>query len=146
MTEVRAERGFSLVEVVLAIGVISFALLAILGILTLAFRTDRSATDDTLLPVMTRKVVEYIRATSAPSNASDFRFDANGELQTDANGSLLTTDTAETLYRCEVTSTPETAISAGRMVVLRLDYFWPAAAASSGADPNATIHASYTED
>jgi hypothetical protein len=43
----KINRGFSLVEVVLALGVISFAIVAILGVIPIGLRTGHSAQDET---------------------------------------------------------------------------------------------------
>lgn len=63
----RTRHGFSLVEVVLALGVISFAIVAILGVLPVALQTGHSAQDDTRAPQIAQDIFGSI-ASQAQSN------------------------------------------------------------------------------
>jgi type II secretory pathway pseudopilin PulG len=62
----RRHRAFSLVEVVLALGVISFAIVAILGVFPLGLSTSRSAQDESRAP----QIAQTILASLASQNFS----------------------------------------------------------------------------
>ena len=74
-------KGFSLVEVVLALGVVSFAIIAILGILPVGLNTGHSAQDETRAAQIAEDILASL-AGQAPSNfnaatiqqASGFQF------------------------------------------------------------------------
>jgi type II secretory pathway pseudopilin PulG len=63
----RSRRAFSLVEVVLALGVISFAIVAILGVLPIALQTGHSAQDDTRARQIAQDILGCV-ASQAQSN------------------------------------------------------------------------------
>src|SRR5213592_4926425 len=81
-----ATGGFSLSEVVIALGVISFAIVAILGVLPAGLSTSHSAQDETRAPQIARDILnslaseaqsKYPDATikqSATKTASDFTY------------------------------------------------------------------------
>ena len=58
-------RAFSLIEVVLALGVVTFALVAILGVFPAAFNLNRKAVDDTRAGELARMVIATIDAQCA---------------------------------------------------------------------------------
>jgi len=90
----RHRDAFSLVEVVLAIGVISFAIVAILGLFPIGLATGRSAQDETRAP----QVAQTILASFASQATTQF---ANLQLPVSGGSSLtfdLTTSNTQTLY------------------------------------------------
>lgn len=58
----RNQAAFSLVEVTLAIGIVAFALLAILGLIPIGQTSTRDATDDTRTSLIGRDVSARVRA------------------------------------------------------------------------------------
>jgi uncharacterized protein (TIGR02598 family) len=60
--------GFSLVEVVLALGVVAFAIVAILGVLPVALQTGHSAQDDT----RSSQIAQDILASIASQTQSNY--------------------------------------------------------------------------
>ena len=80
-------RAFSLVEVVLALGVISFAIVAILGVIPTGLQTSHSSQDETRATQIAQDILgsiasqaqsQYPNATikqSASTNAADFSYD-----------------------------------------------------------------------
>src|SRR5271155_1091560 len=60
----RATAGFSLVEVVLAIGIIAFALVSIISLMSLGLQSSKSSTDDTNIALMTQSVISLLRTSS----------------------------------------------------------------------------------
>jgi type II secretory pathway pseudopilin PulG len=65
MTGQRSLRGFSLVEVVAAIGIVSFAVLATFGLLSVATDTNRNAKDEGLAARLAANEFTRIRSLSA---------------------------------------------------------------------------------
>jgi len=57
-------RGFSLVEVVLALGIISFAIVAILGVFPLGLRTSHSSQDDARATQIAQNVLNAMASQS----------------------------------------------------------------------------------
>jgi type II secretory pathway pseudopilin PulG len=63
----RTFRAFSLVEVVLAIGVVGFSVLAILGLLSVASQTNKRAKDEASAARLVANEFERLRSLSASS-------------------------------------------------------------------------------
>ena len=128
--------AFSLVEIALALGVISFAFTAIFGLLGASYNVAKSAQDDTMLVLMTNDIVSSLRceyfyvagnntrqpvlpgtkdvangATPAAGPPSSIYFDGCGKRLTDSTGADLTTGaalTAGAMFACTqiVTAAP----------------------------------------
>lgn len=78
-----SRRGFSLVEVVLALGVISFAIVAILGVFPVGLNTSHSAQDETRAPQIAQTI--FATLTSQTFNAVSIKlYESDG----DPNGSV----------------------------------------------------------
>ena len=137
------KRGFSLVEMVLALGVVSFVLVSIFGLLSMSMRDQRDSGQKTLLALMTQTVASYLHqegfaAVNADTTmistaiAPQFYFDAQGRLATDSTGKPVTTASASNYYSCTVTRrTPTLPVATANMVYLRLQFQWPVSAAAS---------------
>jgi len=133
-------RGFSLIEVVLALGLVSFALLAMTGLLSLGFTSSRESVEDTNLALASETALSVLRShgfVSVSANADyepgdaapDFYFDASGSLAVDANGLPATAPDSETQYACTVTRFAPTLDQATtHLLYLRLEFTWPWAA------------------
>jgi type II secretory pathway pseudopilin PulG len=70
--------GFSLVEVTLALGVIAFALVAILGIIPTGLRSSRDAIDDTLTALIAQDLSSRLRAEVSTDHLAVPWTDASG--------------------------------------------------------------------
>jgi len=113
--------GFSLVEIVLAMGIISFSIIAILGLLSVGLNSSRNALDESLLAAMSRQVVGSLRQQRFVNN-DVFTNLAAGTTATvcffDANGVRLLRDgkdldqanalAAKAAYQCTVTGASDT--------------------------------------
>jgi uncharacterized protein (TIGR02598 family) len=82
-------RAFSLVEVVLALGVVSFAVVGILAVFPAGLRTSQSSQNDTRAPQIAQKIYSEIAAQAANSceqgggpcfNRVQFSFDASNTI------------------------------------------------------------------
>jgi hypothetical protein len=61
--------AFSLVEVALSLAVVSFAIIAILGLLPVALRTARESNRETRATLIARRIVDELRSLPAESTA-----------------------------------------------------------------------------
>lgn len=101
MTQLRlgnACRGFSLVEVVLALGVVSFAVVATVGLLSVASDTNRRARDETFAAQVAANEFARIRSLSANFPTSSYTtryYDVNLV-------GLGTTKTADAVYELKI--------------------------------------------
>ena len=152
--------GFSLVEVALALGVVAFALVAIVGLMSISMKSGKDSMDDTLLSAMTTAAISGLRAqhfidathlagasgvlpgTAATSSTAATvlpieYFDDSGTLLSSASNAL---------YQCTMTLQPDGATAgapdangnqAVNMVRVSLAFAWPIAAA--GNLPNVRI-------
>jgi len=136
-------QGFSLVEVVFALGIVSVGLVGIIGLISFSLGNAKQSKDDTALALMTQTAIAQIRALGyttistdpAPrnfiDNAPDYFFDSSGNLLRDTSGVPLASATIATrpipVYSCTVNVKTPTALPGdpAKMVVLRLDFTWP---------------------
>lgn len=86
--------GFSLVEIVVALGVVSIVLVAILGLLSVGINSGKSSLDESLIAVMSRQVIGNLRQQQFSSNSLFENITTTGtsKIQTaffDANGTRL---------------------------------------------------------
>jgi uncharacterized protein (TIGR02598 family) len=129
-------RGFSLVEVVLAMGVTSFALVAILGLLAAGMRINRESDTDTLLAGMALSTMNHLRATytnwPTSTNATNIFFDSAGATGTNSFG---TADTK--FYQCSVEIKQSPAPTAASLFHVRMTFTWPYPSTNN----NRTLHA-----
>jgi len=158
-------RAFSLVEVVLALGVASIALVSVIGLMGVAVNTSGRAGHDTLLVAMTNGVLNDLRAAefdalwkakpreekkpvapaaSAAPLDSIYYFSNEG-----APVGVAKKDEFSTIYQCVVKKTPDptSQLSTGspyNLVKLQLTFTWPVSANTDPAKrPNRqTIYAS----
>src|SRR5258708_4379619 len=96
--------AFSLVEVTVAIGIVAFALVAILGLVSLSEQASKNATDETNLALMTQTVITLLRTSgisgsqsayvsgtatlpAGSANYLTYYFDASGAPVHDSSGS-----------------------------------------------------------
>lgn len=119
-------RGFSLPEVVIALGIVAFCVIAILGLLAAGLKSGKSSLDDTVIAAAARQEMSSLRrayfpgiapgaevATTAnnPLGAKDVLgtvyFDVNGKRMQDANGvditDVATARSLGAIYQCTVT-------------------------------------------
>jgi uncharacterized protein (TIGR02598 family) len=137
--------GFSLVEVALAMGIASFALVAVLGLLRVAIDADADAGRDTALSAMSAQILNELQtvpfdalwaavpatvSVAEPSlelpKDSTYYFTVEGTL---VNGETAATDFS-TAYQCVVkkTADPDTrSLATGQFnkMRVRLEFTWP---------------------
>lgn len=157
----KSRTAFSLVEVALAIGIMSFALVSIIGLLSLAMQISRDSADSTNIALMTRSVTTMLRASGTngvtgytyiagllPANGSNsitYYFDENGVQTTSTNGYLVSdtvlngvmvsntsATTNQKIYLCTIKNkTPTSFPLPANYMWLQLDFSWPFKAPAS---------------
>jgi uncharacterized protein (TIGR02598 family) len=98
--------AFSLLEVVLALGVAAFCLIAVLGLLPVGVQTNRNANSQTAVSNIIATVVSDLRTTPAAATTSPefaITFDAEKTLFFDASGQASPSLSADSRYRLNVT-------------------------------------------
>ncbi len=128
-------RAFSLVEVVMAIGIFSFAVVAIFGLMSVGLRGGRESANDLALGLMSQTVSSMLRQQGFSSNSSnseyapgntkpDFYFNLDGDLSRDTNGMPTVVNPATNYYACTVERRSPASFSTNALV-LRLTFSWP---------------------
>jgi len=88
-----SDQGFSLIEVVLAIGIVSFAVISIFGLLTIATDTNKRARDEHSAAQLVQNEFERIRSLSSatfPMTYATRYYDASlTDLGTTLNGAAV---------------------------------------------------------
>lgn len=97
-----AFRAFSLIEIVLALAVISFALLAVFGLISISLKADRESSSDTVMAGMRRTVMGDLR-TGTFANLPDVKyyyFDRDG-LPCNPASALAPAQPTSAYYECK---------------------------------------------
>jgi len=98
--------AFTLVETVLAIGIVSFAFMAILGLLPCGLQTFRKAMDATLEGQIAQHLVGQISQTPYDGLA-----DLQGQTYSfDDNGNAVATDSPDGVYTASIALNEQTAL------------------------------------
>ena len=128
--------AFSLVEVMLALGVVAFCIVALLGLMTVGVRTSRDSTDAVQAADIASMLVSL--RSASPTNALPAAFPlppldspAGGTAYLSPGGSIV--PAAQAAYRLTYT----VATNGGRFSSLGLLLSWPAPADPAGASPAA---------
>jgi uncharacterized protein (TIGR02598 family) len=132
----RSERGFSLVEVTVAIGLFTFALIPILGLMSHGVTTLRDSVTETTKAGIAKALMREAELTewSAVRNsigqvAQDAYFTMDGQRQTSEDGQPKTSADSETIYRGEIRWLPAPSAfgTAGQtlsaLVVIDVEHF-----------------------
>lgn len=148
----KAVEGFSLIEVTMAIGIVAFALTAIMGLLSITLKNSKSAQDDTLVAEMTGDLMSYLRKQPFADipNLTNVYFDVNGKRLNPINSSGVIQGMSASsalaggaVYECLPSVAGDTntvsASGATNLWRLTLKFQWPAGVANT---PNGkSIHA-----
>jgi len=104
----RQTQAFSLVEIVLAIGLVSFSMLAIFALVAQGHKTSREARLESVAALLAGKATSALRASSAwvnPSGSEATNYIGNTSLATIAAGSPVTKNNYYDLNLSNVTTT-----------------------------------------
>lgn len=126
-----ASTAFSLVEVVLAIGIITFGLIVLLGLLPTGIKSNRDSSEESQAVNLLYALVADRQATSSSIQSSRYSLPAVSNVVSQVNGILfatedgvLTTNKANSRYRISYTIYPTTGTQ--QPVVMSLRVSWPA--------------------
>lgn len=119
----RATRhSFSLVEVVVAIGIISLSLIAILSLLTVGLDASRKSSAATVLSSMAEQLAGEIETSPNLSFPISRYFDSTG----------MSNSSSQSLYTCQITtnyvSSAEMASVSTNLVRVSMTFIWPSSA------------------
>lgn len=130
MASPKNRAGFSLVEVVLAIGIIAFCLVAVVGLFSVGQLASQRATDDTSLAAASFQVISKIRSRTNSALPTNYFFDLQGRMVPSID---------EASYVCEVVSSavPETEVAniSTNLARVKIQFTWPASV-PQGRRPN----------
>lgn len=122
--------GFSLVEVALALGVASFCLIAVFGLIPVGMQTNRNATAQTVAAGILSSVIADMRGTpnSSPTSAQyGITFGTPATLYFDGEGTYANSLGPKSQYRAAVRFPPNRS-GGFAPVYADLTVTWPAAA------------------
>ena len=136
-------RAFSLVEVVLALAIISFALLAMFGLISISLKADRDSSSDTVLAEMHRQVMGELR-TGTFGNLPSLKyyyFDVDGSPCTPAS-SDVPANPPSAQYQCRADIAADQRVTDANYSVtanlknVTLTFMWPVV---SGSGPHSEV-------
>jgi uncharacterized protein (TIGR02598 family) len=104
----RVSQGFSLVEVTIALGVVSFALVALFGLLPTGLTTFRSSIDRSVASQIAQGIINEARQTDFTNLGS--LATASGSPKLFTEDGQETTDAAKSIYVAAITVEPGVAI------------------------------------
>ena len=144
----RESPAFSLIEVVIALGVITFAITAITGLLSVALKSSRASTDETLVASFAGDIMSDLRRQQFDAAWNSLQAGSNAFF--DGSGRQLNAISPEearsqgAVYQCAISTVPDTnktaSTGAENLRLVTLDFTWPVGPA---APPNRRIiHAS----
>jgi len=130
------DRGFSLVEIVLALGITAFCLMALLGLMTTGLQSQKVLQEETEAAALATTILEDLRNAAPNSNSPAFKigpvpsaggdyYESDEQLYFSRAGVLTSQDAA--FFAVTLRITPPERAALPYLVFLRLD--WPAAAA-----------------
>ncbi len=122
-------QAFTLVEVALALFLLSFCLVILLGLFNVGLTSERRSADDTTLAAIVMQAANTLRTQNLSAGyTTNFYFDNSGQLLTNSVGAL---------YHCSVTTANLPASQAplpsvdNNLLIATLQFTWPASLANA---------------
>jgi prepilin-type N-terminal cleavage/methylation domain-containing protein len=142
------KKAFTLMEVVVALGIVAVILVSILGMVSIGLQSSRESKDETNIAMMVQTVISQLRSSgytnisnTLPAGTTDYvcyYFDSSGApicnttgVMTGSTNSLIVPGgvTGKPIYTCVVMNkTPAAAASFVmplKYAYIRLDFAWP---------------------
>ena len=116
-----APSGFSLVEITLALGIVAFVLIAVLGLFSVGLDSSRRSASDTAISQVVNQVLSDTRTSDLPAPGG-----APLEFYYNEKGAAVPQQ--EVVYKVSLsTQSPGAALSdaGARLYLIRLDVSWP---------------------
>jgi len=101
--------GFSLIEVVIALGIVAFGLVSVIGLLPVGLQSFRQAIDNSVTTQIVQRVVDETQQT-------DFNTLANTVYYFNDQGTMLSGTSSQTLYTVNVSINKSTAVPSDGIV------------------------------
>ncbi len=98
----RNQRAFSLIEVTVALGIVTFAVVSVMGLLPMGLNVMREAADQTAVAQITREISADLLLT--PFSELDAYIGAHGTRHFDADG--VRTDDSSAYFRADASLAP----------------------------------------
>jgi uncharacterized protein (TIGR02598 family) len=131
----KGRNAFSLVEVTMALGILSFALLAIIGLLNVGLGASRTAQIETMQSTIVRSILASVRTNNPGGFTGDTHWYAFDGTETNESAAF---------FQCVVsTNTPPLSISSGDMAAVMVRFQYPVSAPPTNRQEK-IIHASFT--
>ena len=147
----REDPAFSLMEVGIALGIIAFSITAITGLLSVALKSSRASTDETLVASFAGDIMSDLRrrqfdaAWNSLQVGPNVFFDGSGRPINEV-GAAISPEMARSrgaVYQCAISTVPDmnktATTGAENLRLVTLDFTWPV---GSAAPLNQRIHAS----
>lgn len=136
-------RGFSLIEIALALGLASFVLVALIGLMSVGLEAGKAAREDTIIASVIRDVLARVKsepfAALAPGSTKKFSYTYEGN-HIESGGAETPYFECEVAFAVSSLSSPE--LQAHSVDVL-FNCSWPAQSSSPYEESFATTIASY---
>ena len=131
----KAGRGFSLVEVILALGLASFALIALIGLLSVAFRSSRDTAEETRVVSILETMVADRMVSPQGTNSTMYGIpplsaESSSTIYIREDGSVGS-QASDARFRIDIRAHP--AAGQGRPGYMHFQATWPPGAAPSAA-------------
>lgn len=131
----KTSRAFSLIEIVIAVGIFAFSLVAILGLMSVGLRSGRESANDLALGLMTQTVSSILHLQGFSSNLNNaayasnntgpnFYFSLDGDLARDSSGKPATAASTNN-YACVVARCSPASFATTNAILFRLVFSWP---------------------
>ena len=130
--------AFSLVELVLALGIVAFCLFAVFGLMPVGMQTNRNATSQTAATNIIAAIVADLRTTPAAATTSPqfaITFGTDKTLYFDASGQASISLSPDSRYRLNITW--NSAPTGLNYAVLRVT--WPAQIDPATTTPGGSV-------
>jgi uncharacterized protein (TIGR02598 family) len=117
----RARRAFTLVEVVVALGVFTFCSVSLVGLFSVGLSNSRKSSEDTAIASMSSQIFDILRAenTNAAGQTLTYYFDVDGQMTNAA--SYFVCDTS--FYAASAKGLTDTAENG--LLLAQLRFRWP---------------------
>jgi uncharacterized protein (TIGR02598 family) len=144
-TQLSSSRGFSLVEVTIALGIAGVSLIAIFGLLPIGAQTNRNSTSQTAAVNILAAITADLRATPnsiSPTGQYHLTLGTPQTLYFDDVGAFASAPTGTSKYRVDV-SYPATTGRSRAATYVKLVVIWPAQASAATAAGSAELFAAF---
>lgn len=135
----KSRHGFTLVEVVMALGIFTFAVIALFGLMSVGLRSGKESASDLALGLMTQTASSVLQSqgfrevlTNTRYGSSDLTpdlyFNNDGDLTLDGAGKPATQPATADVYACAIQRCAPGSMATTNATLLRMVFSWPLSA------------------